>query len=162
MKMTCRHCHSFIEIRTNENISFCPNCGQKIKHSMVIPWILHLFSFNGRASRAEYWIFVLAMVLLVIVGGLVYSERSFSNYFLNPDPFPLKECFYIFTFILFILCIPVTVRRLHDIKKSAWWLLLLIIFPIGIGVLLILMMDESQPGDNEYGKGPGSRCMGPK
>jgi len=93
---------------------------------------------------------------------LLLSLFSFDNYFLNPDPFPLEQCFYFFTFILFVLCIPVTVRRLHDIKKSAWWLLLLIIFPIGIWVLLILMMDESQPGDNEYGRGPVNQHMAPK
>ena len=156
MKMTCKHCHSSIEFQTDENISFCPYCGQKIKRHVVIQWILGLFSFNGRASRAEYWFFILSMIPLFIAGFLVYSHFSFGNYFLNPNPFPLNECFYIFLFILFILCIPVTVRRLHDVKKSAWWLLWLIVFPVGILVLFALMTDESQTGDNEYGKGPGS------
>jgi len=48
----------------------------------------------------------------------------------------------------------VTIRRLHDIGKSGWWILIGLIPLIGGIWLLILMLGDSQPGDNQYGPNP--------
>jgi uncharacterized membrane protein YhaH (DUF805 family) len=45
----------------------------------------------------------------------------------------------------------VAVRRLHDTGRSGWWLLIGLIPVIGAIVLLVFLVMDSQPGDNEYG-----------
>ena len=49
---------------------------------------------------------------------------------------------------------PVGVRRLHDIGKSGWWLLIGLIPLVGAIVLLVFAVFDSQPGDNQYGPNP--------
>ena len=46
------------------------------------------------------------------------------------------------------------VRRLHDIGKSGWWMLIALVPLIGLIVLLVFACTDSQPGDNEYGPNP--------
>jgi uncharacterized membrane protein YhaH (DUF805 family) len=50
--------------------------------------------------------------------------------------------------------IAVTVRRLHDSGRSGWWILIALIPLIGTIILLVFMVLDSQPGDNEYGPNP--------
>lgn len=94
--------------------------------------------FNGRARRKEYWFFVLfnaiVGVILYFVGVGVLST--------------------IYSIFIFIPSLAVVVRRLHDIGKSGWMILIALI-PIAGGIwLLILMLTDSQQGDNEYGPNP--------
>ncbi len=48
----------------------------------------------------------------------------------------------------------VAVRRLHDVNKSGWFMFVALIPLIGGIWLLILMVTDSTPGDNEYGSNP--------
>ncbi len=48
----------------------------------------------------------------------------------------------------------VSIRRLHDISKSGWWLLIAFVPLIGGIVLLIFMVTDSTPGNNQYGPNP--------
>ena len=50
--------------------------------------------------------------------------------------------------------LPVAVRRLHDIGKSGWFLLLGLIPLVGGILLIIWFCQDSQPGKNEYGVSP--------
>ena len=90
--------------------------------------------FNGRASRSEYWWFVLltfALGFIPVIGWLIRLA-------------------------LLLPSLAVQVRRLHDLGRSAWWLLLLVppIFIIGGPVLLIMSAFPGTPGPNRYGPDP--------
>ena len=54
---------------------------------------------------------------------------------------------------LFIPSIAVGIRRLHDIGKSGWWYLL-ILLPLVNLVLIYFFILDSQPGENQYGPNP--------
>ena len=111
------------------------------------------FNFHGRASRREYWVFT---IISTIFGGLIlaYINELKASYEVEGD--------YIYVLIigllgltLLYLVVPnisVTVRRLHDIGKSGWWLLLDFIPTIGEIILLIMCLTPSQPFDNQYGR----------
>ena len=92
--------------------------------------------FSGRASRSEYWWFVLAYVIVAIVAGFIH------------------EVVYGLVILAFLLpLLAVGARRLHDIGKSGWWLLLGLIPLVGL-VLLYFMVQPTQPESNEYGVPP--------
>jgi len=82
-------------------------------------------TFEGRASRSEYWWFFLFYVLIQILGSIIFftfSSETFEKYvgygYLGYNPIDLSMAI-----ILFIPNLAVTIRRLHDSGKSGWWLL---------------------------------------
>lgn len=93
--------------------------------------------FEGRARRKEYWYFVLFNLFLATALAFV-SEPLYA----------------IYVFAAFIPGITVGVRRLHDIGKSGWWLLIALIPLIGTILLILDLAKDSQPGDNQYGPNP--------
>ena len=107
------------------------------------------FQFQGRARRAEYWWFTLFNALMstgiTIVEngtGLTDMEASFG---------PLSALYLLVTLLP---TLTLGVRRLHDIGRSGWWLLIGIIPFIGILVLLVFVCIDSEHGDNAFGPSP--------
>ena len=115
----------------------------------AMEWYLHALkqyaTFTGRASRKEYWYFVLFNILaamaLFIVGEVIATGLGGSLYTL-------------YLLGTFLPSFAVSVRRLHDIGKSGWWLLVSLIPLVGTVVLLVLLATASAPGANTYGPKP--------
>ena len=110
--------------------------------------------FGGRASRGEYWFFVLfaALVTLGAVLGVFAAGAG---------PHPPAVLPFVTPFVGLVLAVPtlaVTVRRLHDTGRSGWWYVVGWV-PLGGFVLLALLLTRGT-GDNRYGPdphGPGPR-----
>jgi uncharacterized membrane protein YhaH (DUF805 family) len=62
----------------------------------------------------------------------------------------------IYSLAVLIPSISVGVRRLHDTNRTGWWLLISLIPLLGIIILIVLMVLDSQPDDNQYGPNPKS------
>jgi len=92
-------------------------------------------TFNGRASRSEYWYFTLFNVIFSIVLGFVSGLVD------------LSILYTIYSLAVLIPSIAVAVRRMHDVGKSGWYILI----PI---YNLILACTEGVKGENEYGTEP--------
>ena len=99
-------------------------------------------NFNGRASRQEYWMFFLFNMIFAIV--MMGIDIILGLGFLN----------IIYSLVVMIPGIAVGIRRLHDIGKSGWMVLIVLIPCIGAFWLLYLMFQDSSPLDNEYGLSP--------
>ena len=78
--------------------------------------------FNGKATRSQYWYFVLFYVLLsivfVIIDTFVVNPMLGMNVQEGSSGGLLQM---IFALALLIPFIAIGVRRLHDIGKSGWW-----------------------------------------
>ena len=92
--------------------------------------------FSGRASRSEFWWFMLFYVICAVVGGFLGDVAGG-----------------IVGLILLLPTLAVQVRRLHDIGKSGWWVLIGLIPLIG-QIVLIYFSVQPSGGANEYGSGP--------
>ncbi len=103
--------------------------------------------FSGRARRKEYWMFTLFNIVAIfaltaielMLGIAPYSER-----------YVLVD---IYTLAVLLPALGVGVRRLHDTGRSGWWLLLALVPLVGL-VLLVFFLEDSQPGNNQYGPNP--------
>lgn len=93
-------------------------------------------AFDGRASREEYWQFTLINVTISII---LYVT--------------LNDLWAVYTVAVLVPSIAVSVRRLHDIDRSGWWVLIVIV-PVFVIVLLFMMLLDGKPGDNRYGFNP--------
>lgn len=105
--------------------------------------------FSGRARRKEYWFFVLFNIIISIVLAVIDGVTgSFS-----PEA-GMGLLGGIYTLAVLIPSIAVSVRRLHDTGRSGWWLLIALVPLIGAIVLLVFMVQDSKPGQNQYGANP--------
>ena len=95
-------------------------------------------NFNGRASREEYWMFVLFNIIFAF--AISFIESFLFGFYFNT----LSN---IYTLAMIIPSIAVGVRRMHDTGKSGWFLLI----PI---YNFILAVTSSESGENKYGALP--------
>lgn len=124
----------------------------------------YFFKFDGRASRSEFWWFMLFILAVNLITGLLV--------FLLP-PILAGSISVIVSLLLFPANLGVTVRRFHDRNLSGWWILLplgsavlAIFFGTGDNILinslylamsagyLIILCMPSYPAPNRYGAVP--------
>lgn len=99
--------------------------------------------FSGRARRKEYWFFVLFNMIFAFVSAFV--DTMIGTY---------MTVYLIYVLVAFIPGLAVAVRRLHDVGKSGWMILISLIPVIGAIWLLVLLVTDSEPGKNQYGESP--------
>ena len=124
----------------------------------------HYADFSGRARRSEYWGTVLFNVLIQAVLTIILSfvdtilfssieingEATFSPlFFLLPDT-PI----YIYSLIWLLPGLAVAARRLHDIGKSGWNLLWILLPIVGAIMLIYWYCQDRQPEENKWGANP--------
>ena len=136
-------------VEKNENILSSADVEKKLEEEPVvtneennsfIKWYKYYFIvlkkyivFTGRTSRAEYWYFFLCNIIIAVVLGIIDGgEGVLVN---------------LYQLIIIIPSIAVSIRRMHDVGKSGWFILI----PI---YNFILTVTDSVKGDNMYGANP--------
>lgn len=98
--------------------------------------------FNGRATREEYWIFTLVNSIIVFAITALLKDTHLSF---------IGTLYVLFTLVP---TIALGARRLHDVGKSGWMLLLILIPFIGQAIIMAYAVIDSQTGTNDYGPNP--------
>ena len=105
----------------------------------IINWYVTVLKkhadFNGRSRRSEYWYFFLVNVIISLILNLIGRGTGLGILSL------------VYSLIVLVPGIAVAVRRMHDVNKSGWFILI----PI---YNLILACTEGTKGDNQYGADP--------
>jgi len=99
-------------------------------------------NFSGRARRKEYWMFVLFNFIIGFILGLIDGVLGISSY--DAEYSILAN---IYSWAVAIPTIAVAIRRVHDVGKSGWYMLI----PF---YNFILVVTDSEPGNNQYGPNP--------
>jgi uncharacterized membrane protein YhaH (DUF805 family) len=102
-------------------------------------------NFRGRASRSEYWYWV----LFAVIGGLVTIIADAVIF--GADGSPVLNT--LFNLALLLPCFAVAVRRLHDTDRTGWWLLIGL-SGIGLILLIVWFVLRSDTGANRFGPNP--------
>ena len=136
--MFCQFCGSSMDNDFDATVVVRSSVGRK-EHYSLGEAIKSMFSnygnFNGRATKSEFWWALLfvwivnAVVMYIPIVGLIV---------------PL---------VLFIPNLALNIRRLHDVGKSGWFLLMGLI-PLAGFIILIVQYCKDPVGDNQWGVGP--------
>lgn len=102
-------------------------------------------TFSGRSRRSEYWYFFLLNIIVSVVVNILVRVVGLSVFSLIGGLWSLATV---------IPGLAVAIRRLHDIGKSGWWILIGLIPIVGVIWLVVLYAKESQGEDNKYGSMP--------
>ena len=109
-------------------------------------------TFAGRASRAEFWRWVVVFVVLTFVtrmiDGALFASSIHAGLFERGAVQPLTLTAIL---ALFVPNMALAVRRLHDTGRSGWWLLLMLVPFVGPLVLLYWYVQPSEDGPNHFG-----------
>jgi uncharacterized membrane protein YhaH (DUF805 family) len=99
-------------------------------------------NFQGRAIRSEYWYWVLFVIILAVIAQII--DYVIGMHVIYP----------ICMLAVLLPGLGVSVRRLHDLDRSGWWLLLSFIPLVGAIVLIYWDCQPGTAGDNKFGPNP--------
>ena len=146
--MLCNNCGRQLP----DDTAYCPQCGaSQAKQGYVYTgepqpsvgffeairlYFTRFADFSGRSRRSEYWMATLGIGILGAIVSTILGDLS-----------------WIWSLVTLIPGLSLCIRRLHDIGKSGWWYLCLLIPLVGPILLLIWFCRDSAP-DNEWGSNP--------
>ena len=99
-------------------------------------------TFSGRACRSEFWYFQ----LFLVIGTIVCMALDYALNF--------EFLYILFSLATFLPDIAVNARRLHDIGRSGWWQLLVLVPLVGWIWLLVWACRRGEPMANRFGPPP--------
>ena len=107
----------------------------------IVSGFQNYVNFNGRAARSEFWYWVLFVFLVNVAANII--DAGVGTGIIGA----------LVSLALFLPGIAVSVRRLHDLDRTGWWLL--IAFTV-VGVILLIVWDcmKGTSGSNQYGPDP--------
>ena len=115
-------------------------------------------NFDGRASRKEFWMFYLFNIIFSVVAialdNILGTDFKMGGGYGYEASMGYGWIYTLYTLAVLVPAIAVSARRLHDVGKSGWMMLIALIPCIGIFWLLYLLVQDSSPLDNEYGPSP--------
>lgn len=153
--VSCKRCNNSIQA----DAQFCPQCGTSqaafsvpagslppapASAEMGFPQAIKIClskyaTFEGRAARPEFWYFELMLFILFVI-CVVLPVLAIPIFLIELG--------------LWIPNLAVGARRLHDVNKSGWWQLLLLLPILGPIALIVFWCGASHPGANRYGPPP--------
>ncbi len=115
--------------------------------------------FSGRARRKEYWSFVMFTVIISVLLGAATAAAGIVGAMqdlgiLVTVASILGAVSGLFGLAMILPGLAVSIRRLHDIDKSGWFILIGIIPLIGPIILLVFTVSNGTEGDNRFGEDP--------
>ena len=130
---------------------------------MLMP-LKRFFDFSGRSRRKEFWLWILFVIIVYIVAGILDVQLGLGGSTSSSSEFGdgsmgARARFnggiltMVWALITLIPNLSVTVRRLHDVDKSGWFILLGLIPLVGF-YLLYLYCQPGTPGPNRFGPDP--------
>lgn len=105
--------------------------------------------FSGRARRKEYWMFFLFNWIFSLILGIFDGVLGLSSADIG-----LGLLGSMYSLAVFLPGLAVSVRRLHDIGKSGWNFLFILIPIVGAIMLLVWLCTDSESNRNEWGENP--------
>jgi uncharacterized membrane protein YhaH (DUF805 family) len=101
-------------------------------------------NFDGRSTRKEYWMYILFYALILF--GLLIIDNLMNNSIIG-------IIVGLFQIVFIIPSLSIAVRRLHDVNKNGWFLLLSFI-PLANLYILYLLVQSSSSSSNQWGATP--------
>ena len=108
-------------------------------------------TFSGRAPRSEFWWFM----LFILLGNIVFAILDSILFGRAADGQQIGILGGLFGLAVFLPSISVGVRRLHDVDRSGWWYLLILVPLIGTLILIVaFFIHRGTTGPNRFGEDP--------
>lgn len=136
--------------QTHANQTAAPAAAGKVGFSRAVAlYFTHFFDFKTRSSRSEFWWVFLFNLLLPFAVGIAASLLAAITGSMAVASI-MGKITGIWMLISGIPTLALTVRRLHDVGKSGWWLLMGLIPLVG-GIIVLVQVCRRSDGSNQWG-----------
>lgn len=107
------------------------------------------FTYEGRLNRKRYFLrgLVIGLVGAVLIYLMTVAAVSTENVLVAFADFVIYAIIAVSSFML-------SIRRLHDMGKPGWWVLILFVPVVGVILSLVMLFKKGTEGPNEYGPDP--------
>jgi uncharacterized membrane protein YhaH (DUF805 family) len=109
-------------------------------------------NFQGRSQRSEYWWFLLFALIVGFVIGII--QGILAAIIGNAGTMIGSLITIVFELGILVPSIAVTVRRLHDLDRSGWWIFIALVPILGPILLIIWYCTKGSLGPNRFGEDP--------
>jgi uncharacterized membrane protein YhaH (DUF805 family) len=109
--------------------------------------------FNGRARRKEYWMWTLYYTVILLF-AMILDNALGLNFELLGQNIGYGWLYVTIGITHLIPGLGIVVRRLHDVGKSGWFYLIILIPLIGFIWVLVLFCTDGVKEDNKWGSNP--------
>jgi uncharacterized membrane protein YhaH (DUF805 family) len=117
--------------------------------------VLHKYDIlHGRTSRKEFWEFILYNLIFISIAILLDNILGITAAGL---PYGILNYLYILGVLIPI--VTAAIRRLHDVGRSGWYILVALLPVVGFIWLIILFCAEGSDGENKFGDNPNRLAM---
>lgn len=114
--------------------------GEAVKRALTVNYC----NLQGRASRSEYWWFVLFAFVVGAAINVLFCWSTTLNYIISG----------VVSLAFLLPNLGLAVRRLHDTGHSGWWIFINCVPLVGWIIYLIFVIKESEPVPNKWGQIP--------
>ena len=101
-------------------------------------------NFSGRSSRSEFWWFYLFTLLISAAISLIFGAQTTTGEIING----------LFSLAILLPSLGLSIRRLHDIGRSGWWIFIVLIPLVGWIIWIYWICKNSEMHPNQYGPVP--------
>ena len=110
-------------------------------------------NFSGRARRKEYWMYTLIYMPILFLA--MFADNALGTTFQMDVMGQAVDVGYGWVYMIvallhFLPSLSVVVRRLHDVGKSGWFYLIILIPLVGFIWMLVLLVSNGNVGENKY------------
>ena len=109
------------------------------------------FVYQGRASRSAYWWFALFSAIIGFAVDMVIGVATGISGHTHGVSAASVAPLYFVGLAMLVVTLPLAVRRMHDIDKSGWWLLLSLVPFFGAIVVFVFTLLDGTRGPNRFG-----------
>ena len=109
--------------------------------------------FSGRARRKEYWMYTLFNIFAFVAAAILDNVLGLT-FDVQGQSVGYGYVYILYALAVFIPGLAVSVRRLHDVGKSGWFLLIGLIPLIGSIWLIVLFCTDGKSESNKWGTNP--------
>lgn len=114
--------------------------GEAVRRALTVNYC----NFQGRASRSEYWWFMLFSFIAGCIISVVFCWSDTLEYLVSG----------LFSLAILLPSLGLAVRRLHDTGRSGWWIFISLIPLVGFIIFLYFVAQPSQNIPNQWGGVP--------
>ena len=142
----CPQCKAVIRLEDAELPLHCPDCGIELRRredtwgSCLRSVFSKLLTFHGRATRAEYWWYILFLCIIgMVINFLLNSSSLWATVVTSDNAETMFIVYCVLSLVVYVagtfLTLSVTMRRLHDVGVSGKWVILNAVFGLLTAIL---------------------------
>lgn len=152
----CPYCHEsliaqkqILDYKQPSQVNKIQTATSFLSHYFINVILKQYADFRGKATRKQYWLFVVFYQIVLYI-PLCLDNLLGLNFQLAEENLGYGWLYILASLLLFVPSLAICIRRLHDIRKSGWWIMITLIPLVGFIWLIVLLCKKGESTNQTY------------